>query len=117
LFPSTGHALLAPALAFENALAAAAAACATDDGFSPAAEDVNSSGTTAESPLVLMTGGDRERVRPPRRLIVVVRGADAAPGTDAVDGGRLVVIAIGIVLSVLLLACDSFVSSVSKGCC
>jgi hypothetical protein len=84
----------------ENALAAAAAAAATEDGFSPpGAADGNISGIAEES-LPLMTGGDRERVRPPRRLIVVVRGA-AAPGTEAVDGGRLVLIAIGIVAVLL----------------
>lgn len=41
-----------------------------------------------------ITAGDRERVRPPRRLVVVVR---AAPGTEAAEAGRPVLMATGII--------------------
>ena len=102
---------MVPEFVLENAFAAAAAAAAAEEGFSPpTAEGIISEGVPA--PIrPLMTAGDRERVLPPRRLVVVVRGAvaAAAEGTDAVDGGRFGLIAIGMVIR-----SDSFFSSITS---
>ena len=45
-----------------------------------------------------MVAGERDRVLPPRRLVVVVRGAPEE-GTDEVDGGRFELIAMGMTSS------------------
>ena len=101
---------MVPEFELEKALAAAAAAAAAEEGFSPPTEGIISDGVPAPM-RPPMTAGDRERVLPPRRLVVVVRGAVAAAveGTDAVDGGRFGFIAIG-----MLMESVSFFSSTTS---
>ena len=79
--------------------AAAAAAAAAEEGFSPAPviESLLPFGGGKRFP---MTAGERARVLPPLRLVVVVRGAPPGGGepcTGLLDGGRAeALIAIGI---------------------
>ena len=83
----------------ERALAAAAAAAAAEDGLESPPElskvlVVAGKAGLAPPPAVidprlLMPCGDRERVRPPRRLVAVVRGPpELLECTDVAEGGR-----------------------------
>jgi hypothetical protein len=87
-----------------NTLAAAAAAAAAEEGFSP---PTATTGGYVEPDVPMrppMTGGDLDRVRPPRRLVAVVRGGTppllGPLGMLPADGGGLGLIAIGMVLCI-----------------
>jgi hypothetical protein len=82
-------------LAAAAAAAAAAEGLAGEGGATPLVSSTGAYGSEdgpVEQGRLIMAGGDLQRVRPPRRLVVVVRAAAPAElfeCTDEVEGGRL----------------------------